>query len=250
MTLDILQSGLRDPALGLEALELSAAQLAQFERYFALLVEWNARFNLTAITDAAGVQTRHYLDSLVLASPRLRADPPDTRLDLNRARLIDIGAGAGFPGLPLKIAFPGLRLTLVESVGKKTIFLKAVVDELGLTDVIVLNARAEDYARRPAASPKIRHRYRDGRWLRCRCWPNIVYRFARSAGCASRPRRPISATNWWWAARQHTNWAGAERSATPVYSLPGDEAERRLIVFDKTAPTPPQFPRPTAQIKA
>lgn len=120
-------------------LRLSDHQLAQFDAYTRILAAGNLRANLTAITDPAEVQVRHYLDSLsaVLARP----DWPDG------IRVVDIGAGAGFPGLPLKIAFPGIRLTLAESVGKKTAFLKELVEGLELADVEILTVRAEELGR-------------------------------------------------------------------------------------------------------
>ena len=120
-------------------LHLSGYQLAQFAEYTRLLAEGNRRANLTSITDPAEVQVRHHLDSLtaVLAIPEWR----------DGLRVVDLGAGAGFPGVPLKIAFPGIRLTLVESVGKKTAFLRDAVEQLGIADVEVLTARAEELAR-------------------------------------------------------------------------------------------------------
>ena len=133
-TVDILAQ--HAPLLGLN---LTSDQLARFARYTELLQAGNQRANLTAITDAEGVQIRHYLDSLtaVLAIPQWR----------DGARVVDIGAGAGFPGIPLKIAFPGIRLTLAESTGKKTTFLQGLVEELALDDVDVQNVRAEDLGR-------------------------------------------------------------------------------------------------------
>lgn len=120
-------------------LNLSPDQLRQFARYTDLLQEGNRRANLTTITDPEQVQVRHYLDSLtaVLAIPQY----PDG------ARVVDIGAGAGFPGVPLKIAFPGIRLTLAESTGKKTMFLSDLVNQLGIADVEVLTVRAEELGR-------------------------------------------------------------------------------------------------------
>ncbi len=120
-------------------LHLSGCQLAQFAEYTRLLAEGNRRANLTAITDPVEVQVRHHLDSLtaLLAIPEWRKG----------LRVVDLGAGAGFPGVPLKIAFPGIRLTLVESVGKKTAFLRDAVKRLGIADVEVLTTRAEELAR-------------------------------------------------------------------------------------------------------
>ncbi len=120
-------------------LRLTEEQLGQFSAYTRLLAEGNRRANLTAITDPSEVQVRHYLDSLtaVLVQTEWR----------DNLRVVDLGAGAGFPGVPLKIAFPGIRLTLVESVGKKTAFLRDLVERLGLPDVEVLTTRAEELAR-------------------------------------------------------------------------------------------------------
>jgi 16S rRNA (guanine527-N7)-methyltransferase len=118
-------------------LDLSPAQLDQFARYAALLIEWNQRFNLTAIVDPREIVIKHFLDSL----SALRSIPPGP------IKLIDVGAGAGLPGLPLKLVRPNVSLTLLEATRKKCDFLKAVIDDLQLTDVQVINARAEDAGR-------------------------------------------------------------------------------------------------------
>ncbi len=122
-------------------LQLTVAQVRQFDLYYRELVEWNTRINLTAITDYRAVQVRHFLDSLTVIGvlPADESEEPGFSL-------IDIGAGAGFPGVPLKIALPQCRLVLLESTGKKAAFLRHIVGELDLVDVEVLNSRAEETA--------------------------------------------------------------------------------------------------------
>ncbi len=121
---------------------LSDHQLGQFETYYQELADWNQRMNLTAITDYQEVQVKHFLDSLTLCL----AVAPSRIAD---CRMIDVGAGAGLPGLPLKIVFPNLTLTLADSVGKKTRFLQHMGDVLGLKGVEVCTGRAEELARHP-----------------------------------------------------------------------------------------------------
>ena len=123
-------------------LALSNEQLAQFERYGELLVEWNAaRMNLTRLTSPHDIAVKHFLDSLALL----------TMISLPEgARLIDVGTGPGLPGLALKIARPDLRVTLLDSTAKKLLFCRAVADDLNLSEVETIHARAEEAGKSPA----------------------------------------------------------------------------------------------------
>ena len=126
--------------------ELNEEQLAGFERYRSELLAWNQRFNLTAIENPEDVTTKHFLDSLSCLSALLTVDdrPVNEWFSLPLT-MVDVGSGAGFPGLPLKIAWPELRLTLLEATGKKCRFLEHMAETLDLSKVAVVNARAEDY---------------------------------------------------------------------------------------------------------
>ncbi len=126
---------------------LDARQLEQFEEYYRLLVAANERVNLTTVTGYEDVQRRHFGESLSVASALSRAGvlrPGQT------ARAIDVGAGAGFPGLPIRIVHTNLQLVLLESTAKKTAFLEEVVSRLSLTNVLVVTDRAESSGRDPA----------------------------------------------------------------------------------------------------
>lgn len=120
------------------ALVVDDSQLSSFDRYYELLVEWNTRMNLTAITEPEDVALKHMIDSLTCLDPEVFP---------TGVTMIDVGTGAGFPGLPLKIHRPDIQLTLLDSLQKRLNFLAAVIDEVGLKDVSLVHHRAEDGAR-------------------------------------------------------------------------------------------------------
>ena len=118
-------------------INISVDTLSKLEKYYQILVEENAKYNLTAITEEPQVYLKHFYDSLCIVKI----------INLDNQYLLDIGTGAGFPGLVLKIVFPTLKVDLLDSTNKKCIFLKKVIDTLELTNINVINARAEEYAK-------------------------------------------------------------------------------------------------------
>lgn len=243
--LEILQNGAS--ALGLT---LNSTQLNQFQTYFEELVDWNSRMNLTAILEYEAVQTRHFLDSLTLASPQLRGESATNPFDMSQARLIDIGAGAGFPGLPLKIYFPQLKLTVVDSVGKKMSFASHIATKLGLENVQVLNARAEELGQQVAH----REKYDVATGRAVAAWPVLAeycLPLCKKGGLFIAPKKGDlhqELTN----SEKIAQILGGKLRSTTAFGLPGDaDATRRLVVTLKTGQTPATYPRrvgiPSAQ---
>ncbi len=222
-------------------LELNDRQLAAFDRYRAELVEWNQRFNLTGVAEPALIDTMHFLDSLscLAALPAFDRRPLNTWL-ASAPLAVDVGAGAGFPGLPLKIIWPRLRLTLVEATGKKVNFLHHVIQQLELKDVTVVNARAEDFgqgegrerfdlalARALAPLPTTLELtlplLRIGGWL-----------------IAQKGRHPDEELA---ASRVALDTLGGSfHDALPV-AVPGLDAQRTLVIIAKAGRTPQAYPR-------
>ena len=119
---------------------LENSQINQFYQYYELLDEWNKVMNLTAITDQNEVITKHFVDSLALVNAM-------GEISTKEYKIIDIGTGAGFPGIPLKIAFPQLKITLMDSLNKRIKFLNEVIEQLGLKEITAVHSRAEDLGR-------------------------------------------------------------------------------------------------------
>jgi 16S rRNA (guanine527-N7)-methyltransferase len=228
--MDKLQTG--SQKLGIH---LNQLQLEQFETYYRELVDWNERMNLTAITDYDPVQIKHFLDSLTVITairPEDRARP---------LYFIDVGTGAGLPGIPLKIILPDTRLVLLEATAKKTKFLEHLIAKLGLKDVEIVAGRAEEVARD--------HRYREKFDL-------VLSRAVASLPTLVELALPFCAIGGRFIAQKKGDikeelaqsekaialLGGSLREIKPVV-LEEFSDSRVLVVIDKIKPTPPIYPR-------
>ncbi len=213
-------------------IHLTGRQIMSLITYERELLDWNRKFNLTAIRDVESIRTKHFLDSFscVLA---WGAFPPH--------RLIDVGTGAGFPGLPLKILYPKMALTLVESVGKKAMFLEHIVRLLGLEGVEVIQDRAELVGCRPD------HREQHD-WAVARAVANMnvlseyLLPLVRVGGTMLAQKGESGPAEAQRAEKALHFLGGKLRQVIPV-NLPGVADDRFLILIDKFAATPPKYPR-------
>ena len=213
-------------------IRLTKGQVEALKVYERELLEWNVRFNLTAIDDPEKVRIKHFLDSLTCLCV-LREAPFES--------LIDVGTGAGFPGLPLKIIYPNIRLTLVESVGKKANFCRHMVQTLGLGKTEVIQERAE-------ALGQIQAHREQYDWAVARAVAILpvlaeyllpLVRIGGGMLAMKGEQAPAEAHAAEHAARV---LGGHLRRLVPVH-LPGVAEERYLVVMDKVAATPKAYPR-------
>jgi 16S rRNA (guanine527-N7)-methyltransferase len=216
-------------------LKLTDSHLAAFETCYRELVDWNQHFNLTAITDWDGVLVRHFLDSLSCLKALPRAELA------GGARVIDVGTGAGFPGLPLKIVYPGMRLTLLEATRKKVTFLEHMVHVLELKDVEAIHGRAETLGQ----DARYRERYD---WALARAvaeMPTLaeyLLPLVRVGGAALAQKGEGATAEVHEAEGAITTLGGRVRQLVPV-ELRGLAETRYLVVVDKVAATPGKYPR-------
>lgn len=221
-------------------LPLSSEQIEQFRVYAALLAEWNRKMNLTAISDLENVQTKHFLDCLAGLPPvaeELGATlPPQQRL-----ACIDIGTGAGFPGLPLKIAWPNLKLTLVDGTAKKIRFLNEVVNALALESVTIVQGRAEELG----LLPRFRGQFdlvTARAVARLNTLTEYMLPFVRLGGLAVVYKGPHAAAEF-MEARRAVELLGGETVRFAPVKVPTLDEERRILLVKKMRKTPKRYPR-------
>ena len=216
-------------------LKLSPRQLEQFSIYYQELVDWNKRMNLTAITDYEDVQIRHFLDSLTVT---LAWQPPISNVEL---RIIDVGTGAGIPGIPVKILFPDIKLVLLDSTAKKAAFLYHLKHKLGLDNVEIVVGRAEEMAHKT--------QYRESFDL-------VLSRAVAPLPTLVELTLPFCAIGGSIIAQKKGDITPEISKTAKAISLLGGNLrevkridleeftdERQLVVIDKVSPTPQQYPR-------
>jgi 16S rRNA (guanine527-N7)-methyltransferase len=217
-------------------LKLEAKQLEQFDAYYHILVEWNEKMNLTGITERDQVYIKHFYDSLSVAF----------FLPMESVRrLADIGSGAGFPGIPLAIAFPHVRLTIVDSLQKRIHFLQHLTNELGLVDVSCIHGRAEDVAR----MSEHRDQY-DVVTARAVARLAVLNEFCLPFVCEGGTFVAMKGSS----GEEELQEAGfslqqlkGELVQSERFTLPVEDAGRQLFFIRKTAATPSKYPRKAGQ---
>lgn len=211
---------------------LSNKQIEQFLIYYEMLVEWNEVMNLTAITEYEEVMKKHFLDSITL----------NQAFDVTKeCTVIDVGCGAGFPGLALKIAYPNLKITLLDSLNKRINFLNAVIDKLGLTDIETVHGRAEDFAKagklRETFDVAVSRAVANLSTLSEYCLPYV------KVGGYFIPYKSEKVRSEIEAAGKAFSILGGSLEKKIEFTLPDTDYYRNLLLIKKNKPTPNKYPR-------
>lgn len=218
-------------------INLTPVQTEQFETFYRLLADWNRHINLTSVIDYEEVQVKHFLDSLTVVLA-VRDAIVDSVADLY---MLDVGAGAGLPGIPLKLVLPHTRLVLLDSVGKKTDFLRELVNRLALDGVEVLTARAEDAAHQAAYREKF-DLVLARALARLPVALELTLPFCRTHGITVHQKKGDIAGEL-AEARAAINILGGRLKGVLPVELQELPDSRRLVVIEKVNPTPAKYPR-------
>lgn len=233
MIKDLLQNYIKDYKI-----TLTENQYEQFQKYFELLAEWNEKMNLTAITDESGVALKHFADSLSLLN---FVDIPQN------STLADVGTGAGFPGVVLKIARPDIKLTLIDSLNKRLVFLGEVCAQLGI-EAELIHSRAEDSAR----DEKLRESF-DFAVSRAVARMNVLSEYCLpyvKVGGAFCAMKGAQANEEFKESLNAINTLGGKLENKYFFELPENGGERAIAVVRKVRNTPQKYPRQSGKIKA
>lgn len=233
MIKNLLQNYIKDYKI-----TLTENQYEQFQKYFELLAEWNEKMNLTAITDESGVALKHFADSLSLLN---FVDIPQN------SSLVDVGTGAGFPGVVLKIARPDIKLTLIDSLNKRLVFLNEVCSQLGI-DAELIHSRAEDGAR----DEKLRESF-DFAVSRAVARMNVLSEYCLpyvKVGGAFCAMKGAQANEEFKESLNAINTLGGKLENKYFFELPENGGERAIAVVRKVKNTPQKYPRQSGKIKA
>jgi 16S rRNA (guanine527-N7)-methyltransferase len=227
MTYPELVSALKDKVT------LSDAQVGQLKQYAALLVEWNAKMNLTAIKEEGEIVEKHFLDCLI----------PAKSLSIDGKSCCDLGTGAGFPGLVWAIAFPSCSMTLVEATGKKCTFLQAVISALSLKNVRILNKRAEELNNKGQFDIVVARALAPLPILIEIALPLLKVHGVFLAMKGSKGREELALS------KNALDKLSGKVTSVQEDSLPGDEGLRLNISIEKMSPTEHKYPRSWAEIE-
>lgn len=219
-------------ALKAKGIELNDTQIAQFKKYFELLVEWNEKMNLTAITDLEGVYLKHFFDSI----------SPSFYFDFTKITTVcDVGAGAGFPSIPIKICFPHLHITIVDSLNKRITFLNHLTEELKLDNMNFVHARAEEFGQNDAYREKF-DVVTARAVARLSVLSELCIPLAKEGGSFV-ALKAAAGEEELKDAKKAIATLGCKLIEKFDYLLPVENSERVLYVFDKVKVTPKKYPR-------